>query len=47
MTDKGFNLFDECTARCVDLFYQEEDAPIFGEGPVKCTHLAAQQIHKG
>ena len=25
MTDKGFNLFDECTARCVHLFPQEEE----------------------
>ena len=25
MADKGFNLFDECTARCVNLFPQEED----------------------
>ena len=25
MVDKGFNLFDECTARCVNLFPQEED----------------------
>ena len=24
MTDKGFNLFDECAARCVNLFPQEE-----------------------
>ena len=32
MTDKGFNLFDECAARCVHLF---------PEGTVKCTHLAA------
>ena len=24
MTDKGFNLFDECTARCVNLLPQEE-----------------------
>ena len=25
MTDKGFNLFDECAARCVHLFPQEEE----------------------
>ena len=25
MTDKGFNLFDECAARCVHLFRQEEE----------------------
>ena len=24
MTDKGFNLFDKCTAICVHLFPQEE-----------------------
>ena len=24
MSDKGFNLFDECAARCVHLFPQEE-----------------------
>ena len=25
MTDKVFNLFDECAARCVHLFAQEEE----------------------
>ena len=25
MRDKGFNLFGECTARCVHLFPQEEE----------------------
>ena len=25
MTDKGFNLFDECAARCVHLFPLEEE----------------------
>ena len=25
MIDKGFNLFDECAARCVHLFTQEEE----------------------
>ena len=25
MTDNGFNLFDECAARCVHLFPQEEE----------------------
>ena len=25
MTDKGFNLFDECAARCVHLSPQEEE----------------------
>ena len=25
MTDKGFNLFDECPSRCVNLFPQEEE----------------------
>ena len=25
MTEKGFNLFDECAARCVHLFPQEEE----------------------
>ena len=25
MTDKGFSLFDECAARCVHLFPQEEE----------------------
>ena len=25
MTDKGFNIFDECAARCVHLFPQEEE----------------------
>ena len=25
MTDKGFNLFDECAAKCVHLLPQEEE----------------------
>ena len=25
MTDEGFNLFNECAARCVHLFLQEEE----------------------
>ena len=25
MTDKGFNIFDECAARCEHLFPQEEE----------------------
>ena len=25
MEDKGFNIFDECAARCVHLFRQEEE----------------------
>ena len=40
MTDKGFNLFDECAARCVHLFPQKEECTPL-EGTVKCTHLAA------
>ena len=40
MTDKGFNFFDECAARCVHLSPQEE------EWAVKCP-LAALQIHRG
>ena len=34
MTDKGFNLFDECAAT-------GRSAPIIPEGTVKYTHLAA------
>ena len=29
MTDKGFNLFDECAARCVHLFLQGEGCASF------------------
>ena len=25
MVDEGFNIFDECAARCVHLYAQEED----------------------
>ena len=41
MTDKGFNLFDECAARCVHLSHRRKSAPVLSEGTVKCTHLAA------
>ena len=41
MTDKEFNLFDECAARCVHLFPQEEQCTSSAMGTVKCTHLAA------
>ena len=29
ITDKGFNLFDECAARCPHLFPQEEESTCF------------------
>ena len=35
MTDKRFNLFDECAASCVHLSPQEKFIP---EEIVKCTH---------
>ena len=41
MTDKGFNLFDECAARCVDLSLGKKSTPFLPEKTVKCTHLAA------
>ena len=36
MTDKGFNIFDECAARCVHLFPQKKSAPLLPDGTVKC-----------
>ena len=35
MTDKGFNLFDECAARCVHLFLQGEGCASFSWGDSK------------
>ena len=35
MTDKVFNLFDECTARCVHLFPQEEECSYSSWGDSK------------
>ena len=35
MKDKGFNLFDECAARCVHLFPQEEEFTSFSWGVSK------------
>ena len=32
MTDKGFNLFDECAARCTHLFPQEEECTSSSRG---------------
>ena len=41
MTDKGFNLFDQCSSRCVHLSPQEEESPLLPEVTVKCAHMAA------
>ena len=35
MTDKGFNLFDECAASCVHLFPQKEECTSFSWGDSK------------
>ena len=35
MTDKGFNLFYECAARCVHLFPQEEECTSYFRGDSK------------
>ena len=44
MTDKGFNLFDECAARCVHMFPEEKSAPLLPEWTVKCIYSIAKQI---
>ena len=41
MTDKEFNLFDECAARVYICSHREKIAPLLPEGTVKYTHLAA------
>ena len=41
MTEKGFNLFGECAARCVHLSPQEDECPLFPKGTVKCSNPAA------
>ena len=41
MTDKGFNLFDECAARCLHLSLIMKSVPILPEGTVRFTHLAS------
>ena len=41
VTDKGSNFFDECAARYLHLFPQEEECAYFFWGTVVCTHLAA------
>ena len=41
MTDKGFNLFDECAARYYISFLGKKSVPLFPAGAVKDTHLAA------
>ena len=35
MTDKGFNLLDECAARCVHLFLKEEECTFSSWGDSK------------
>ena len=39
MTEKGLNLFDECSAECVP-YICVLSAPSLPEGTVKCTHMA-------
>ena len=34
MTDKGFNRFDECAARCIHLFHRKKSAPLLPERAV-------------
>ena len=42
MTDKEFNLFDECAAPDVYIcFHRKKSIPLLPEGTVKCTNLAA------
>ena len=43
MTDKGFNLFDECAARCVHLFPQEEEctSPSWGDNKMYTSSCIA------
>ena len=40
MIDKGFDLFNECAARCVHLFPQEEECTSSSWETIKCRHLA-------
>ena len=39
MTDKGFNRFDECAARCVHLFHRKKSAPLLPEGQEQHSKL--------
>ena len=40
MIEKEINPFDECAARCVHLFPQEEECTSSSWGTMKCRHLA-------
>ena len=44
MLGKGPNLLDECVARCAHLM--KKSPPVYPEGAVKYTYLAAQQVHR-
>ena len=54
MTDKGFNLFDECAARCIHLFPQEEkctssswgDSKMYTSGSIKNSQRMLTEINK-
>ena len=54
MTDKGFNLFDECAARCIHLFPQEEkctssswgDSKMYTFGSIKNSQRMLTEINK-
>ena len=46
MTDKGFNLFDECAARCVHLFPQEEECTSSSWGDSKMYTSRSIAIYK-
>ena len=41
MVDEGFNIFDECAARCVHFMLRKKIAPLLPEGIVKYSHLEA------
>ena len=54
MTDKGFNIFDECAARCIHLFPQEEkctssswgDSKMYTSGSIKNSQRMLTEINK-
>ena len=54
MTDKGFNLFDECAARCVHLLHQEEectssyreDSKLYTSGSIENSQRILTEINE-
>ena len=47
MLEKGFNLFNECSAQYVDMSLRKSSVGLLPKGAIKCTLMIPEQIHRG